>query len=75
MEDKREKYCAAILRNFSLGLSSSAEDEGEGRVSASIAEPAEWRRWERSCARGMRLIDWLGGRTMEERKWAPCQSH
>lgn len=63
MEDKREKYCAAILRNFSLGLSVSAEEEGDGgRVRASIAEPAELRRWERSCARGMRLIDRLGGR-------------
>lgn len=59
MEDKREKYCVAILRNFSLGLSSSAEEEGDGgRVRASIAAPAECRRWERSCARGIRLVDW-----------------
>lgn len=58
MEDKREKYCAAVLRNFSLGLSSSAEEEEDaGRVRASIAAPAECRSWERSYARGMRLID------------------
>lgn len=56
MEDKREKYCAAVLRNFSWGLSSSAEEEDGGSVRASIAAPAECRRWERSCARGMRLV-------------------
>lgn len=58
MEDKREKYCAAILRNFSFGLSSSAEEEEDGgRVRASIAAPAECRRWERSCARNA-ISDW-----------------